>query len=356
MAKYLFAIQPDDYTEPGKALGSDASSPRWANILQSAGHDVRWVDVRRPDIVTQLEGCHGFMWRWAHFSGMDRIARRLFPVLERHLHLLCYPDQNTAWHYDDKIAQSYIFKSLAIPTPNTWIWFDRDQAHHWASSQEYPLVLKLATGAGSNNVRLVPDLDAARLWIDRLFSFFLFDLDEDQFKPLELHLRLINAASVFLRGSRVRLHDTGYDPQAGYIIFQEFLPDNRFDTRVTVIGKRAFAFRRFNRANDFRASGSGNFDTDPEAIDRRFIRLAYLTSQRLGSKSCAIDGLYKKSDCVVGEVSYTYVSSAVHACPGHWELEGEPDSGELHWITGQMWPEEAQIADFISDMDTKYQC
>jgi hypothetical protein len=355
MVKYLIAIQPDDYTAPEKPPGSDAASPRWANILKNAGHEVRWVNVRRADILNQLEGCHGFMWRWAHFAGMDRVARRLLPVLENQSQLLTYPDQNTAWHYDDKIAQSYVFKSLSIPTPNTWIWFDHNLALDWASSQKYPLVLKLATGAGSNNVRLVRDFAAARAWIDRLFSFFVDNLDEDQFEPLGLHRRLRRAASVLLKGSRVRFFDTGYDPQAGYIFFQEFLPGNSFDTRVTVVGKRAFAYRRFNRKNDFRASGSGNFDVDPEAIDKRFIRLAYLTAKRLRSKSCAIDGLYKDSDCVVGEVSYTYVSWMVHACPGHWELEGEPESGELHWIAGPMWPEEAQIADFISDLNTKYQ-
>ena len=32
-----------------------------------------------------------------------------------------------------------------------------------------------------------------------------------------------------------------------YIYFQEFIPGNEFDTRVTVIGDRAFAFRRMNR-------------------------------------------------------------------------------------------------------------
>lgn len=47
-----------------------------------------------------------------------------------------------------------------------------------------------------------------------------------------------------------------------YILFQEYLPDNEFDTRVTVIGNRAFAFRRFNRKKDFKASGSGEIDYD----------------------------------------------------------------------------------------------
>jgi len=75
--------------------------------LEKAGHEVNWVNVYRADILEQLKGCDGFMWRWAHFGGMGQIARRLLPVVERELGLVVYPDQNTCWHYDDKIAQAH---------------------------------------------------------------------------------------------------------------------------------------------------------------------------------------------------------------------------------------------------------
>jgi len=129
-----------------------------------------------------------------------------------------------------------------------------------------------------------------------------------------------------------------------YVYFQEFLPGNAFDTRVTVIGDRAFGYRRFNRENDFRASGSGLVDHDPAGIDAAFIDLAFQVAKKLGAQSCAIDGLWRDGEAVVGEISYTYVSWLVHDCPGHW------DSG-LNWHEGQMWPEEAQIQDFIARLE-----
>ena len=55
---------------------------------------------------------------------MWHIARRLLPVIERELGLTVYPDQNTCWHYDDKIAQAHLFKVAGIPAPETWVWFD----------------------------------------------------------------------------------------------------------------------------------------------------------------------------------------------------------------------------------------
>ncbi len=95
------AIHPDDYTQPGRQAGDDASSPRWAAAIEAAGHEVVEVDVRRADIFEQLRGCDGFMWRWAHFAGMSRIARRLLPVIENELGLCVYPDQKTCWHYNN---------------------------------------------------------------------------------------------------------------------------------------------------------------------------------------------------------------------------------------------------------------
>jgi ribosomal protein S6-L-glutamate ligase RimK-like protein len=350
MPKYTIAIHPDDYTAPDRPAGSDASSPRWAKGLVDAGHDVRWVDVRRADILDQLHDCQGFMWRWAHFAGMARIARRLLPVIERELKLPVYPDQNTCWHYDDKIAQAYVLNALGVPMPKTWIWFEQMQARNWADHANYPLVLKLATGASSKNVKLIRNSQQARLWIDRLFSSYIAALDDGQYT---FYRRVRRSAAVLF--GRSGFSSNGGDLESGYVLFQEFLPKNDYDTRVTVIGNRAFAFRRFNRPNDFRASGSGNFDTDPSKIDERFVRLAFSTAAALQAKSCAIDGLYRDQLPVVGEVSYTYVSWAVNACPGHWELEGDPTSGALRWVSGQMWPEEAQISDFIVRLRDYYQ-
>lgn len=338
-------ICPDDYTSRMSPEKRDASSPLWAELLKKAGHRVKWVNVRHPDILEQLRDCQGFMWRWAHFRGMGRIARRLLPVIERQMGLAVYPDQNTCWHYDDKIAQAHLLKSLDLPMPKTWVWFDWEEAKKWARGADYPMVLKLSTGAGSSNVRLIRSAAEAENWIDYLFRRRVVNLDR---KPDFIGLsRLWATAQIFCRGRSGIAFDNGVDPQSGYALFQEYLADNSFDTRVTIIGRRAFAFRRFNRTGDFRASGSGMIDVTPEAIDVHTIRLAYRVAQSLCSQSVAIDGLRRGQDRVVGEVSYTYASWAVHCCPGHWELQGEPQSGSLEWHPGSMWPEEAQIEDFL---------
>ena len=361
----IVAVQHDNRN----AGPNDLSAPRWTGLLLKAGHEVRQVDVYRPDILQQLEGCQGFMWRWGHIKGMQRLARRLLPVIERELGLVVYPDQNTCWHYDDKIAQTYLLQALKVPTPQTCVWFDRDAAMEWAGACDLPVVLKLATGAGSSNVRLVKSVEEVREWIDRLFRWRVSSLEERQFPVSNRRMRICNAlgelrkrksgrmrarnAVIALLGSDPGLpYSDGFEAQTGYVLFQEFLAGNEYDTRVTVIGNRAFGFRRFNRENDFRASGSGRIDHDPDGIDRKMIRLGFKAARALSAQSCAIDGLYRQSLPVVGEVSYTYASWAVHDCPGHWEIDGAPEREKLRWVPGQMWPEEAQAADFVERLSS----
>lgn len=118
--------------------------------------------------------------------------------------------------------------------------------------------------------------------------------------------------------------------EKGYIYFQEFLPNNAHDTRVVVIGRRAFAFRRFNRPGDFRASGSGLTDLDPSQINLTCIELVHQLTATLGAQSMAYDFLLnQRGQAVVTEMSYTHPDKTVRRCEGYW-------SSDMEWVPGHM--------------------
>jgi hypothetical protein len=168
----------------------------------------------------------------------------------------------------------------------------------------------------------------------------LTTLHESQFHPLAMKERLSASVKMMAGGRKALWGDDGFEAQSGYVLFQEFLVGNGFDIRIAVIGDRAFGYRRFNRPGDFRASGSGNFDTNPLKIDAEAVALAFRTARKVGSQSLAVDILRKGDQFVISEISYTFVSWMVHACPGYWDEK-------MNWHEGQMWAEEAQIQDFV---------
>jgi hypothetical protein len=54
----------------------------------------------------------------------------------------------------------------------------------------------------------------------------------------------------------------------------------------------------------------------------------------------AYDFLMKDGQPVICELSYGFVSAAVHACQGHWDEQ-------LNWHAGQIWPEKAMMDEFL---------
>ena len=344
------AIQPDHATH--KNGEKQSFSSRWAVRAAETGVHVRAVDVYAPDFFQQLEGCNGFMWRFGYSPSPRLFAKRLLPAIEHGLGIPVFPSFETAWHFEDKIAQSYLLQAAGVPTPATWIFWDRARALDFCRSAAYPLVLKLSFGYQSSNVRLLHDMDEASRWIARLFGPGVTGLRPDAPAVRET-LRRAKGAVRHLRGESA-IEDLEYSElQHGYFYVQEFLPGNEHDVRVTVIGNRAFAFRRFNRPGDFRASGSGRINWERDHIDEDGIRLAFKVARRLHTQSLAVDLLQRCGRKVLAEISYTYASWAVRDCPGHWTLQGDAGSGVLSWVEGRVHPEDAIFDDFVGRLRSR---
>lgn len=337
------AIYPDQ-------SGKECFSEKWAEFLTKKNIEVKWVDLTAEDVLKQVEGCDGLMWRTIHPPKDKQLAKRILYIVEKYMDIPVFPDYNTYWHYDDKIAQYYLLKSLGIPIPETWVFWNKDKALKWAEHTEYPKVFKLATGAGSSNVIKVYSQEEASFLIETMFSKGIFPMTLNEYKPKILPQNMYQLKSFFyrikhgffysLKSLYPPLPPTWWQPEKDYILFQEFIPENQYDTRITVIGNRAFGFIRFNRDNDFRASGSGKIDANPHKIGAECVKISFSISEKLKFQCMAIDFLYKKNSPVVCEMSYAFVGQGIKSCTGFWNKE-------LEWINGSMLPEEAQVDSFI---------
>jgi hypothetical protein len=318
-------------------------SARWRTLAAEAGIAVKTVDVFAHDVTRQVAGCDGFMWRPAMVPLNNRLSQQLTPAIETGLGIPVFPSWRTQWHARSKTTQKYLLEAAGVPTARTWLFWRLDEAIAFCRSATYPLVMKLSAGAQSDGVQLLRSADEAVHWARRMFG-----VGATQLTPQPA---LKRALAPQVQGLKLLLgRPVPEGLEHGYLYLQEFLPDNPFDTRVTVIGDRAFAFRRFNRPDDFRASGSGRIDWDPAAIDPGFLRLAVATARALGTQTVCLDLLYRGTERIVCETGYTYASWAVRDCPGHWRLHGAPGSGELEWRDGRLDPADAIFADFVDEV------
>jgi glutathione synthase/RimK-type ligase-like ATP-grasp enzyme len=254
------------------------------------------------------------------------------------------------------VAQFYLLQAIKAPIPRTWLFWNLDKALLWAHNAPYPIVFKLSVGAGSSNVTHVKSEADAISLIKRAFSrgFFPYRMNEYRRPILPRSLseakgflrRFAEALRYALLDDYPPLHPVFWKPEYGYVYFQEYLPGNRFDTRVTTIGKRAFGFRRLNRPGDFRASGSGMIEYEREKIDIRCVEIAFRISVQCGFQTMAYDFLFRNDEPVIAEISYGYADRAVRNCPGYWD-------DALNWHDGPMWPEQAQVEDFIRYIENR---
>ena len=338
------AIQPDKFK-------TESYSEKWAYYLDRKGIDVKWIDLYLPNALEQLKDCDALMWRSTHSPDHKQIAKKVMYAIEAYLGIPVFPNNNTYWHYDEKITQDYIFRALGIETPKTWIFWNRDRAIEWASQTHYPKVFKFSSGASSESVRVINSAKEAIELTENMFNSGLYAGEIAKQGQINSYSWIFNWQEFLSRTKKAaKLVFLGEypNPQKGwnwrkeknYIYFLEFIPNNTHDTRVVIIGNRIWGFVRFNRPGDFRASGSGNFDLDPSKVDKKYLKLAYEISSKLKCQSMAYDFLSQNGRPIVTEMSYTFVDWVVAKCPGYWR----PD---LTWVEGNVWPEEAQVEDFI---------
>jgi glutathione synthase/RimK-type ligase-like ATP-grasp enzyme len=284
------------------------------------------------------------MWRYGFGDNERRFAKRLLPAIEHGLSIPVFPNWETSWHFEDKITQGYLLEAAGIRSPTTWTFWERDDALEFCRAASYPFVAKLTAGIRSNNVVLVHDRAQAERLISRMFGAGV-----ETFHLPQVGIRQRIGRTKLIR--RLRGRSTGASrTQSGYFYAQEYLPGNAFDTRVTVIGNRAFAFRRFNREGDFRASGSGRISWEPSEIDLATLQLAFEVADKLQTQSVAIDGMRRGDTRLVGEISYTYAAWAIERCPGHWARDS---LGRLRWVEGPLRAEDAIFEDFVRGLGLK---
>ena len=327
-------------------------SERWINYCEENKINYQLVNCFDDDIILTLkeDGFTHLMWHLNHSSSRDLMVYPYIMNSADKIGIKTFPDFHTRWHFDNKIAQKYLLEAIEAPMVNSYVFYDKDKALQDINRQKFPLVVKLKRGAGATNVKLLHSRKDAETYINKMFSEgvsstsgALGNLDKKIriAKKIKNPRLLVKKLVEHLRKSRKEqiLRET----EKGYFYYQEFLPNNNYDTRIIIVGEIAFGIRRFTRKNDFRASGSGLIDYSSDIIDRDMVKIAFEVAEKLKNQSIAFDFVYDQNrNPKIIEICFGFSMRAYDKCEGYWNEKLEFNKGEFN-------PQFIMIENFLNE-------
>lgn len=341
------------YTENTFSASEYSFNKRWITYCEQHNIDYKLVDAYRNDIITQLSDCKVFMWHFYQNSPKDFLFAKELLFSLHTAGKLIFPSINMAWHFDDKVGQKYLLETINAPMVTSNVFYDKNAAHVWANDCDLPVVFKLRGGAGSQNVKLLKTRKTLKRHINKAFGRGFSQYSATTvIKDRVQKYKKGNDTLIGVFKSIVRaIFPTNYEKvrgrDSGYIYFQKFIPDNDSDTRIIVVGNKAFGIKRKVRENDFRASGGGTIIYDKETINLKSVEISFEVSKKLNFDCVAFDFVFnEKNEPLIVEVSYGFAIEAYDACPGYW-------SDDLNWHEGQFNPQSWMIQDLYQKFNSK---
>ncbi len=326
---------------------------RWVKFC--ADHDLSFdlFDFHATDVIQKVANYDIALLHTNLANAADCMsARHVIKALES-MDLVVFPNSSTYWTYDDKVAQKYLLEAIDAPLIPSYVFFDEMEARRWVDTTAFPKVFKLRRGAGATNVRLIKSREAAHRVVKQAFSrgfrpmggHFGDRISKLKSSKTRKYFDLVGKLRRFPKTiAHLRRADRLLGCDIGYVYFQDFLPNNDCDTRITIIGDHAFGFKRMVRGGDFRASGSGLLVYSPAEVDPRCLRIAFELTDRLQAQCLAFDFVNdQQGEPRVIEMSYTFVPEAVYNANGWWDRS-------LTWHEGGVWPQDVILQNALNQV------
>lgn len=155
---------------------------------------------------------------------------------------LIIPSYEMLLAHENKGFQELYKSELGIGNLAGNYFFDLDD-----TNIQIPKVFKTVSGAGSSGV-------------------FLIEKEDDISRIQKNHFKLSAKRRLIKVQRQIKLKEPEFEIYSyrhkGFSRFveQEFIPNLKYDFKVLVFGNRYFVLKRSVKKNDFRASGSGNFE------------------------------------------------------------------------------------------------
>ena len=303
----------------------------WSDFCEKNTIDYEIIDGFDSNIIEKLKHFDVLLWHFSGFSLPDMKFARSVIYSAKKMGLAVFPDFNEAWHFDDKIAETYLLQSVDAPIPDSKLFYSFNDLQKYSDTHaEYPVVAKLRNGSGSHNVKLLKNKNDLLKYAKKMFSKGLKSTPDLIFKTksnLSTAKNFTTFKNRLLRSPefiRILLRGRKFDREQGYVFFQEFIPNDGFDLKVVVVGDKLSIIGRNTRKNDFRASGGGDLFYDHTMISGDLVNDIFEVNDKLGFQcmgyDIVINTLTKKP--VIVEISYGFSNEALLSAGGYFNRNG----------------------------------
>jgi glutathione synthase/RimK-type ligase-like ATP-grasp enzyme len=317
------------HLDKNEKIHSTSWVTEWVNYFNNNNIYFELGDV----LNIQIESLYSYDLILYYFDNFDpqsmMFAKPIIKIISD-MGIKIFPDYNTIWFYDDKVVQSKLLDSISAEIPNYWFFSNVHEALDWVNKEaKFPIVAKLKSGSGSNNVELIDSKLAGARYIRKIFKYGVSNVPSLFFKTKSNVKSVKNLTTFYSRFKRIpefvrtRKRAKNLPKEIGYSYFQEFVENKGYDIKVIVVNDKATFFARPVRDGDFRASGGGTILRDHSLINDEVIKSAFQTSDTLKLQCVGFDyviDVHSNRPKII-EMSYNFNHAIAMESEGYFDRE-----------------------------------
>jgi glutathione synthase/RimK-type ligase-like ATP-grasp enzyme len=317
------------FDETEKIHSANWSLP-WLAYCKQNNIDYIIINPYQNEVITILMEFDIILWHYSNYSFKDMLmAKNILNTMEYHRKKV-FPSFNDAWHFDDKLAETYLLESINAPIPKSYYFYDIESVETAFSNLSFPIIAKLRNGSGSHNVKMVMSKEELRSYSIKMFGSGISSAPSLIYKASS-NIRSSKSLKTFInRAKRIPeflrslANAKKFNVERGYVYLQEFIPNEGFDLKVVVVGNKLSFIGRNIREGEFRASGGGDLFYDRNRITKDVIESAFKTSDLLGFQCMGYDYVVNKQTGkgIIIEISYGFSHEALLAAGGYFDRDG----------------------------------
>jgi glutathione synthase/RimK-type ligase-like ATP-grasp enzyme len=305
----------------------------WVEYCKLNKLDYEIVNPYLNGIVSKLLEFDVVLWHYSGYSFTDMLmAKNVLFTLESNGKVV-FPSFKDAWHFDDKLAETYLLESVNAPIPNSFYFYVLKDIENEVNKDSftYPIIAKLRNGSGSHNVEMLKSKAELISYSKKMFSTGMNSAPSLKYKTISNLKSSKSLKTIINRAKRIPeflkslSNAKKFNIEKGYVYLQDFIPNAGFDLKVVVVGDKLSFIGRNIRKGEFRASGGGDLFYDNNKVSKNIIDSAFKTSDDLGFMCMGYDYVVNSitQKGVIIEISYGFSHHGILDAGGYFTRDGK---------------------------------